>query len=124
MDWRSEMAIQNEHLRKQLDALRRGPRERWRCFRLHEVVCGGCGDTLVEVMDTDPYPVAFSRRMQVSNAEAALGPTPTPPSARRSAASGCAVATGHGSRSAIHRPHPTVKRRVMASCSPSVDAVT
>jgi len=60
--WRAEMRVQNDYLRRQIQALRHGPRARWRKFRLLEVVCGRCGDLLVEVMDTDPFPTLLSRR--------------------------------------------------------------
>lgn len=54
-----EAGAQAVHLHRQLVALGRGPRERWGQFRLHEVRCGGCSRVLVEVMDTDPYPVVL-----------------------------------------------------------------
>ncbi len=61
-DYDAEMRTQNDYLWQQYDALRKAPRKTWRRHRLHEVVCGGCGRTLVEVMDTRPYPIVVHRR--------------------------------------------------------------
>lgn len=57
----ADHAVQTEYLRRQLNALRAGPAARWRRFRLLQVTCGHCGDVLLEVMDTDPYPVVLTR---------------------------------------------------------------
>lgn len=66
-----EMTAQNDYLWQQLAALRRAPRKTWRRCRLHEVVCGGCGRPLVEVMDTRPYPIVLHR--QTAEAPEAYG---------------------------------------------------
>lgn len=55
-DFETNKQEQNDYLWSQIDALRRGPRSRWRRFRLYELVCADCGDALVEVIDLDPYP--------------------------------------------------------------------
>lgn len=60
-DWRAEKAAQNDHLRMQLAALDSGPKSRWMRFRLLAVHCGRCGEILLEVMDTSPYPVVRYR---------------------------------------------------------------
>jgi hypothetical protein len=39
---------------EQLAALASGPRVRWRRFRRLEIICGACGDTILEVMATQP----------------------------------------------------------------------
>ena len=104
LDWRAEMALQNAYLRAQLDALRSGPKSRWRKFRLYEVVCGSCADILLEVMDTEPYPVVFSRGLVTSNAEAAWGEAPTV--ADRVAASGQRLRRGERSWFPINKPVP------------------
>ncbi len=56
------MHKQNDYLRRQLHALERGSPERRRKFQLLLIRCAGCGDVLVEVMQTDPYPVIRFRR--------------------------------------------------------------
>ena len=53
---------QTTYLRKQLTALRKGPRSRWRRFRLLEWVCDSCGESVLEVMRTDPFRVYQVRR--------------------------------------------------------------
>lgn len=45
----------------QLDALRAGPRGRWRRFRRCDLICRRCRDQLGEVMNTTP-PVVVTRR--------------------------------------------------------------
>jgi hypothetical protein len=49
-------------LRDQLAALNAGSRKRWRAFRKFELVCGGCGDTMVEVMTTQPWVILRHNR--------------------------------------------------------------
>ena len=56
-----EMRIQNDHLRQQLAAMRTKPAV-WKRLRLLEVPCEGCGDLLLEVMDTEPYAAVCIRR--------------------------------------------------------------
>lgn len=56
-----ELCVQNDHLWMQLGALRRAPRKTWRKLRLHEVVCASCDRSVVEVMDTRPYPTVLHR---------------------------------------------------------------
>jgi len=58
-EWEKARREQNDLLRAQLAALGAGPKERWRRFRLLELVCGGCGDVLLEVMNTSPYRVVL-----------------------------------------------------------------
>jgi hypothetical protein len=61
-EWERERNIQDQYLQDQLEALRSKPTV-WRKFRLLEVVCGlTCGDPMIEVMDTVPYPVITYRR--------------------------------------------------------------
>lgn len=72
-DYFVEMRVQNEYLWRQLDALRKAPKKTWRRHRRHEVVCGGCGRTLVEVMDTRPYPIVLHRTPRPAGPGAAHG---------------------------------------------------
>jgi hypothetical protein len=39
----------------QLTVLAASPKARWKKFRKFEMVCGGCGDTLIQVMTTQPW---------------------------------------------------------------------
>lgn len=98
------MASQNDHLRAQVAALRKGPASRWRRFRLHEVVCGQCGESLVEVMDTEPYAVVLTRRTIPSTVEASLAPDAS--GAERMAASGRRLRRGDSSFYPISKPPP------------------
>lgn len=68
-----ELRGQNDYLWRQLDALRKASRSTWRRHRLHEVVCAGCDRSVVEVMDTRPYPIVLHRRLDMSAAEASPG---------------------------------------------------
>jgi len=54
---------QTDSIRKQLAALRAGPkwRQRWRQFRILEWVCASCGETILEVMTTHPWRVVVAR---------------------------------------------------------------
>lgn len=61
-DWRSRYDRQVQETRVSLAALRAGGRQTWRKFRLYELVCGGCGDTLVEIMMTSPWLTMLTRR--------------------------------------------------------------
>lgn len=49
------------YVAQQLDALAR-TRARWKRFRLYELVCGGCGAAVAEVIDVDPSPVLVTWR--------------------------------------------------------------
>lgn len=60
-DFEERMRAQNASLRQQLAVLAKMPRARRQKLVLLEVVCRGCGDLLVEVVATSPYPVVRSR---------------------------------------------------------------
>jgi len=53
---------EGEYLAAQLNALR-STRGKWRRYRLHQVVCQGCGDVLAEVIATQPVSVVCFRRL-------------------------------------------------------------
>jgi hypothetical protein len=67
-------------LRRQLKALNDGPPSRRRKFVLHEWVCVGCDELVMEVIATSPYRVLRYRQVAVSDAAkvAAANPPPTP----------------------------------------------
>lgn len=56
-EWNHEYETQTNYLRQQLDALHHRGSSTWRKFRLLEYVCQKCGDTVLEVMELDPYKV-------------------------------------------------------------------
>ncbi len=71
------------YVEHQLRALARD-RARWKRFRLYELVCGGCGHAVAEVMDVDPSPVmvtwgAAMTDVRERGAPAKLVPTVRPP---------------------------------------------
>jgi hypothetical protein len=53
---------ERELLAAQLAALNAGPLKQWRAFRKFELVCRGCGDTMVEVMTTQPWVILRHNR--------------------------------------------------------------
>lgn len=56
-NWDHEYRTQTDYLRSQLAALRHIPAQRWKKYRLLEVVCRRCGDSILEVIDLEPYRV-------------------------------------------------------------------
>jgi hypothetical protein len=45
----------DEILQAQLAALTAGSRKRWKQFRRFELICAACGETILEVMATQPH---------------------------------------------------------------------
>lgn len=65
MNDESERIAQNAYLYDQLNTLSRKPRSVRLRFQLFVMRCKRCGDVLLEVMDTEPYPVILTRRTEV-----------------------------------------------------------
>ncbi|MDO5492453.1 MAG: hypothetical protein Q4F53_02430 [Nesterenkonia sp.] len=68
-NWEAERQQQNDYLRRQMAALRSAGRGTWKRWRLLDVVCRGCGDTVVEVMKLDPYWVVRHWDYQVTKGD-------------------------------------------------------
>ena len=67
----SESVAIGKHITSQLRAMSRS-RERWRRFRIHEIVCQACGRPIAEVMETDPHPVLLYSQIDDEREEAPL----------------------------------------------------
>jgi hypothetical protein len=67
--WQQEQLIQNDHLRKQIHALRNAPMRTFRKYVLHEVICAGCNETILTVLDTKPYRVVRTRDLAPTGEE-------------------------------------------------------
>lgn len=61
----AESVAIGKHITSQLVAMRRS-RQRWKKFRLLEIVCQACGRPVAEVMETDPYPVMLFSQVEES----------------------------------------------------------
>lgn len=78
-DFLDQMHDQNDYLRRQIHALRKGDRRTWRRHRLLDVVCSVCGQSLAEVMDTKPYPMLLTSEMAETHEEVAWRESNPPP---------------------------------------------
>lgn len=62
-EWENARREQNDLIRAQLALLRSVPRASRKRFRCLEWVCAKCGDVLLEVFGTSPYPVILTREI-------------------------------------------------------------